>query len=343
MKNLIFKLYPDLTGSVSRQREFTVTPSAKSCRWSEHDAWCRERLQVLGGVELAALLGIELGQRAVAPFPCQESQKSDKRVRPKRYGLSDDGRKVVRRAACSLEETCDRGTLAFATLTLSPTAVKALLAQSKFKPSELFQRGLSKFMNSLRHLLRRRGLSGDILWVTELHPARSEKEGIMIPHIHFVVQTALEKFRWLIKPREIERLWNVAFSGHIDVDKNTFKTGRCELRSVKKSVARYVSKYLSKSGSKRPPSPAGLDDSLCPTRWYAVSNALHELIRKLTKVVSGDDAALLLDWLTDKVNKVVWRHGKIEITGDSGRPVWLATWFRLSEPIDPCAVVVELR
>lgn len=343
MKNLIFRLYPDLTGSVSRQREFTLTPIAKSCRWDEAGAHRRMALAALGGAELAQLIGVELGSGVVDPFPCQETQKSDKREKPKRYGLTNDGRKVVRRAACVLEQTCEKGTLAFGTLTLSPALVTALFAQSDFRPSELLQIGLSRFLNSLRHRLRRKGLSGDIIWVTELHPARSQKEGVMIPHVHFVVQTALEKFRWLIKPREIERLWNVAFSGHIDVDKNTFKSGRVELRSVKKSVARYVSKYLSKSSSKRPPTATGLDDRLCPSRWYAVSNAIHKLIRKFTKVVSGEDAAVLLDWLCDEVNQIVWRHGHIKITGDSGRAVWLATWFRLSEPIDPATVVLTMK
>lgn len=341
MKNLIFRLYPDLTGSVSRQREFTLTKTVKSCRWDEKGAHRRAALQVLGGVELARLIGVELGQGAAAPFPCQESQKSDKREKPKRYGLTNDGRKVVRRAACVLEQTCEKGTLAFGTLTFAPQLVSAILAQSDLKPCELIQIGISKFMNSLRHRLKRKGLPGDVIWVTEIHPARSQKEGVMIPHVHFVVQTALEKYRWLIKPREIERLWNVAFSGHIDVNKNTFKSGRVELRSVKKSVARYVAKYLSKSASQSPPTATGLNDSLCPSRWYAVSNAIHKLIRKFTKVVSGDDAAFLLDWLCNEVNQVVWRYGHIKITGDSGRAVWLATWFRLSEPIDPAGILAS--
>lgn len=335
MKNLIMQLYPDLTGTVSRKREFTVTPTAKSCRWDARSAFDRANLAVLGGEEIARLRGFRLGEASADPFPCQETQKSVKTVQRPKLGLSKRGRKTLRRAVCAFEKETQREKTAFITLTLSPAAVTALAAQSEVRPGELFQKCLSRFMERFRKLLKSRNLPGDVIWVTELHPNRSQQQGIAIPHVHLVVQTALKKFKWLVSPDEVKTLWNSAFCAHVDVDKKSFETGRVEVKCVKKSVSRYVAKYMSKRNSQVLKTATGLDYRLCPVRWYAVANSVHELIRKHTRVISGDDVGRILDWLTKEGNPVVWRHGNIEIPGDSGRPVWLATWFVLSEPVDP--------
>lgn len=334
MKNLILQLYPDGTGTVTKKREFTVTQVAKTCKWDEQSAFDRANLQVLGGVEIAKLRGFTLGQGPKAPFPCQETNKSVDSAKPPKIGLSKRGRKTLRRAVCSFEKEVARECTGFGTLTLSPAAVEALTAQSSGNPSETFQASLSRFMERFRKLLRKRGLPGDVIWVTELHPNRSVKQGIAIPHVHFVAQTALKKFKWLISPDEVKALWHSAFCAHVDVDKKTFETGRVEVKCVKKSVSRYVAKYMSKRNSQLLNTATGLDYRLCPVRWYAVANAIHKLISKHTRVISGDVVGSILDWITEKGNPVVWRHGNIEISGDSGRPVWLATWFVLSEPID---------
>lgn len=334
MKNLLLKLYPDGTGTVSRKREFTVTPIAKSCRWDARSAFDRSNFAVLGGEEVARLRGFELGKAEPPPFPCQETQKSVKTVQRTKIGLSKRGRKTLRRAVCAFEKETAREKTAFITLTLSPMAVGLISAQSDIRPGELFQLCLSRFMERFRKLLRSRGLPGDVIWVTELHPNRSVKEGIAVPHVHLVAQTALKKFKWLISPDEVKTLWNRAFCAYVDVDKKSFETGRVEVKCVKKSVSRYVAKYMSKRNSQVLNTATGLDYRLCPVRWYAVANRIHKLISKHTRVISGGVVGDILDWITKEGNPVIWRHGNIEITGDSGRSVWLATWFVLSEPID---------
>lgn len=334
MKSLICKVYPDLTGSVSRQREITVTPSVKSCPWDELSAHRREAMRVLGGVQLAELIGISLGESEAPPFPCQGIQKSAVTPIPVRDGLSKRGMKMVRRGVCAFEKEVSKDLTAFGTLTLSPDAIAAILLREEQGELGVYQAIVSDFMSRLRKSLKRRKLPGDVIWVTELHPSRSRNEGIAIPHVHFVCQTALKKFKWLISPDEIKTLWSSAICAHTDVDKKSFKHCRVEIKRVKKSVARYVAKYMSKTNRKKLKATDGLDCRLIPKRWYAVSNAVHKLIRKHTMVLTGDAACAVLDWLKVHGNPIVWAIGDIKITGDSGRSVWLATWFRLSEPID---------
>lgn len=335
MKNLIAKVYPDLTGSVTRKREFTVPATVKSCRWNPIEAARREAVKVLGPLGVAELLGIRLGESEAPPLPCQVLQKSALPSEPPRLGLTDRGRKAIRRAMCAFEKHVPKEQTCFGTLTLSPGAIEAILLQEKLGVEGVYQTILSDFMSRLRKVLRRRGLPGDVTWVTEIHPSRSRNQGVAIPHVHFVCQTALKKFKWLVTPDEVKSLWRRTIYAHVDVNEESFVDSRVEIKCVKKSVARYVAKYMSKRASKTLNPLVPLDYSLVPVRWYAIANAIHKLVRKLTVVATGDAAAAILDFIKMHDNPIVWRHGDIEITGDSGRPVWLATWFKLSEPIDP--------
>lgn len=73
---------------------------------------------------------------------------------------------------------------------------------------------------------------------------------------------------------------------------------------------------------------------MVPERWYAVANALHKLLRSMISVITGEDAANILDWLKRGDNPIVKRSGDITIAGDDGYPVWLASWFILHCHVD---------
>lgn len=334
MKTLILKSYPDGTATVTKKKQNVRVADSNRCRWDERDAARRMAMQALGGQELASLLGIELGKANAAAFPCQESQKSNKPQKPLRTGLTGYGQKQLRRVFAAWETQLSPGTCAFGTLTLSPDAVSCLLSSGQSTPGVAYQRAVSMFMDRLRRLLRSRGLPGDVIWVTELHPSRSQREGIAIPHIHFVCQTADVKYQWKVKPSEIKHLWESAINYAAPHPEGKRFPSRCQIVCVKKSVARYVSKYLSKSKRCAIENTENLNTELIPERWYAIANALHKLLKKMTSVISGHEAAVIFDWLKRRDNPIVKRSGDITISSGDGYPVWVASWFILHCPVD---------
>lgn len=334
MRSLLAKFYPDGTASVTRKREFKPPHLRKACSWSPEKAFRQESIRVLGAQQIASLRGFELGVGGTPPFPCQEIQKSVNSQKPLRLGLTARAQKTLRRAFAAWESVTSPGTMAFGTLTLSDAAVAALLSAGQSCGQDCYQGAVSRFMERLRKLLKSRGLPGDVIWVTELHPSRSQREGICIPHVHFVCQTAFERYRWLIKPSEISALWESAISAYTNVDEGKRFPSRCEIRCVKKSVGRYVAKYLSKSKRQAILDAENLDTSMVPERWYAVANALHKLVRKQTVVFRDAEAAGIMDWMKEEGNPLVKRWGNITIPGDGGRDVWLASWFILHCPVD---------
>lgn len=334
MKTLILKSYPDGTATVTKKRQNVRVADPNRCRWNERDAARREEMRALGGQQLAALLGIELGVSAAAPFPCQESQKSVNSQKPLRMGLTARGQKMLRRTFAAWETRLAPGTCAFGTLTLSNEALSCLMSSGQFTPAVAYQKVVSRFMERLRKLLIKRGLPGDVIWVTELHPSRSRDTGICIPHVHFVCQTALTRYQWLIKPSEIKHLWASALrAGNYEIEGKRFPS-RCEIKCVKKSVARYVSKYLSKTKRCEITNSDKLDTSMVPERWYAISNALHKLLKDCTSVIYGVEAASIMDWLKKPGNPCVKRTGDVTLPSEHGRPIWLASWFIFHCPID---------
>lgn len=334
MKTLVLKSYPDGTLSVTRKTHRLRVSGPKSCRWDALSAARREAVRVLGASGVAELLGIELGAGGESPFPCQELKKSVKAQKPLRTGLTDRARKMLRRSFAAWETQLQPGTCAFGTLTLSPDAVSSLMTSERHTPAVAYQGAVSRFMERLRKLLISRGLPGDVIWVTEIHPSRSQRTGIAIPHIHFVCQTAHIKYKWVIKPSEIKHLWESAINAHGNVAEGKRFPSRCEIKCVKKSVARYVSKYLSKTKKDAIVNTPNLDVSMIPERWYAIANAIHKLTRKMTSVMSGEEVCVILDWLQKRGCPIVKRWGNIELPSETGRPVWLASWFILHCPVD---------
>lgn len=334
MKSLVAQVWPDNRVTVYRKKEHKPEPLARYCRWSERDAARRQAIAALGALEVAKLIGVELGEAKADPLPCQQAKKSKNLTQRELRKLTRRGRNVIRRAVACVEKTVAREKLAFITLTLNGVCMDALAAQSDVRRDKTYQKAVSRFQDTFRRLLRSHGLPGDICWVTELHPERTIKEGRAVPHVHLVAQTALKKFKWLVAPAQIKDLWVSALGWAMNMSKEQIGPTRVGVEAIKKSLSRYMSKYLGKGFPKGSLSHETLKKGVCPVRWYAASNALHKLIRQNTAVLAGEDACALLDWLRSGTCELVWRDGDVKIPDGTGHEVWVAYWCILSGPID---------
>lgn len=338
MKFMYAKLYPDGSGSVTRKNEKPLEQAQTSCPWSYRSSARRAAMASLGAIELARVLGVELGVQRADPLTLSNAAKVRIPAKRATRQLSQRGRRTLKRSCAVFESATRRQRTAFITLTLSNGVLARILAQSAERDA-VYQRALSEFNDRFRKLLKARGLPGDTIWVSEIHPGRSKRAGLSIPHVHLIAQTALRDYRWLVSTCEIRSLWMRALATALGCHPRELEPCRLETKTVKKSVARYLSKYLSKASGTNV-SPRGEDDSgIIPRRWYAVANSIHKKVRDSTFVLTGDAAARILDWVKSTSSELLLREGDVTIPDGTGHDVWVATWFQLREPATPELVI----
>lgn len=335
MKDLCAKLSPSGRVAVYQKRVKPLRHAPRSCPWTPEGAARRQAIAALGGVQVAELIGVSLGESEANPFPCQLPQKLETRAERAKRGLTRRGRYLIQDGAAVIEDNTDLRKLAFVTLTINDVIVRLGITLNDSERDERWAKALTRFNNDLRKLLLARGLPGEYVAVTEIHPGRDCDGWGGIPHVHMLLQTALKPFRWLLTPDEIKELWAAALAWAYGADKGDIGSLRVGLERVKKSVRNYMSKYLSKGSKKRV--RQGMQPRLwcVPRRWYSLSNGMHEAVKKATHVLTGFPAAALVQALNEQLSELVWRKGYIERPNGFGGMTKFAQWFRLSEPIDP--------
>jgi hypothetical protein len=138
--------------------------------------WCGLRL--LGAPAGAPGL---LGAGHPAPWACQTREV--RKTAPRRHGLAgltSNGARQIQRA-CAVLQDC-RPCLAFWTVTLPDTTIRELIG------ADLWPKFQTRLRDLLVRALKRRGLPARVVGVVELHPGRSMRERLPLPHLHVVFQ-----------------------------------------------------------------------------------------------------------------------------------------------------------
>lgn len=146
------------------------------------------------------------------------------------------------------------------------------------------------FNQRLRRHLLRRGCGGSLLWVTELQSERARSEGWLAPHIHLVFQSAVEKYKWLISPKQLREFWKDSVGRYCC---GSYDWSQVEnLQGVKKDPGQYLSKYLSKGIPEDFGTALGNFERFPFPSWYGLSDRLRRVIKK--KILSGATSTWLL-------------------------------------------------
>ena len=238
-------------------------------------------------------------------------------------GITSKGKRMVRNACYLLERDVDKRFLTFATVTLPPLPETQLreLHQKWHKVIDAYRR-------EIRRELRRSGLSGELVGVTEIQPKRYASTGYPILHGHFVWVGRNRGCDWAIKPATHDSIWARAIAvalpnTDIDVSK------ACKMLPVKGSTESYLSKYMSKGGeSISEVLRDGFEDWM-PKQWWSLTRSLSKRIRREIRIFHHG-----IGWLLDTMeedSQLMWRYKKdILIQNKDSTLIWVATVARLT-------------
>jgi hypothetical protein len=251
-----------------------------------------------------------------AAAPLGLSDARNQHTRPERYGrngLTPNGAKQIQRAAGLLQEGIGR--LAFWTITLPPRTVELLLAD------DLWAEFQARIHWLLRRALTQHGLVPRIVGVAELHPRRSFREGIPIPHLHVLFEGSRERWRgWVLSRKDLDRIIGKAIE-YVGLPAPDLRAAG-NVQPVRRNVGAYLSKYMSKNRSRRWLGACG--DRL-PRVWWFWSGAIREEVRATTVRVCW----AFVRWLTllpdRERERLGWTIGRYETSDPNARATYWAS------------------
>lgn len=216
-------------------------------------------------------------------------------------GLTRLGARTLRQGAFLIEKDCGKDCVTFATCTLP------VLTDEEYNLVEKdWSNIVDRLVKRLRYHLKKSGLSGDVIHVTEVHPKRSLNEGREIPHIHLVFQGRKRKKSWSIAPKQFTKFWHRALQLKRITQKMCLSS--CQMARVRKSVSRYLSKYVAKQQPKicSATSQSNLK-KLSLKQWWGISDSLRDSVRQNTRVLSDSRTEDL--WRAhEKENSILWEY-----------------------------------
>ena len=246
-------------------------------------------------------------------------------------GISRHGRRDIRSGARIMQDERGKRCLSFFTGTLPtlPPEIHKIICES-------FYEVVRQFVQELRRLLVRKGLSPEVLGVIEIQTHRYKTYGIYAPHIHLILNTKhAPKQEWKVKPKELERLWENALSNVAGTAiKCPYGT---KLQPIKKDIVRYLSKYLSKGNQG---DYKDVPESYIPSAWHTMSRTLLDKIREQTIEFTGDFARCMFEMadVLQAMGLVVW-HKSLEFVDNECYGVVLQ--FRSRDDFMRCLEIIN--
>lgn len=324
---LVLKGYPNGQVSVYTERmspgygDRPETLAKVRSRYTRSQLLICEYLPIIGA---QAILEVERQKRGT-PGLVNGSQFAS-RVRRVAKALTRHGRRSIESAMVIIERMFRKNRLSFLTLTISPEVVAAALRN----PDGL-RAATRDLRNRLQKKLARAGLPDFFAGVCEIHPHRSEREGIAIPHWHFCFVGRHPGKTWEVSPNWVDEVWrnSLARNGLIPADVNL--PAACRIETVQKSLRRYMSKYLSK-GNHVPESVEEVKYfSLLPGQLHYISRKLIKEIRRNTIVISGSAAETVHGVIKENAMHLVRVQGTVDFIREDGSKHVLVWWYFLTD------------
>ena len=243
-----------------------------------------------------------------------------------RYGLkgiTSLGRRRVRNAAYMLEKEHGKERLTFSTVTLPPMHDEdmVLLHLQWHKVIDRYRLLLS------RHL-RKFGLPGEIIGVTEIQEGRYEEKGFPVLHGHFVFLGAARRYRWAVSPARHDYIWRKSIQSVLCGPLPKLDAA-CQLKEVEKSVEGYLGKYMSKGPSAIAAVVADGYEWAMPKQWWSCTRALVRRMKKQMREFSEG-----VPWLVSKASdgdSEIWAFYRVvTITMPDGVDVDVGSYGRLT-------------
>lgn len=324
MPQILGKLWPNGEFSIYTQREYIPEPTIVRASIATSGP---EDGQIVLEYEQEGLTGARerMGLSKDSNFD-KADLKSTERPRYGAKGLSSKAKRKVRNASFILQESLPSVRYCtFATCTIPSDLGKTEIE----KLCRNWNKVVDSYMREIRRKLKRSGLSGQIVGVSEIQKNRYENEKFPALHLHSVFQGRSRGGDWSITPREHDDIWRRAIEAGIGMRIESVKSA-CNMQSVRKSVGGYISKYIAK-GTELLESAieSGLGEWL-PKQWYFMSRAL---LQKLVKsIVISENVAEVLGRLRYFAPElfVFWKDIFLEPEEDQQQGAWIASFGSLA-------------
>lgn len=197
------------------------------------------------------------------------------------------GRRMVRSAAFWLERRWGRANLSFLTTTV-PTLPNRDIGRLGAEWAEVVRR----YKQELERELRRKGITSEVLLVTEIQEKRYRETGLIAPHLHIVFRGRKSRYdNWAISKERARELWENVLSAIVGFSVSAPASTRIE--KIKKSVENYLSKYMSKGGKVVQDI---IDDGkrhFLPTSWWGMTNTLRDTVKAGCKQITQEMSDIL--------------------------------------------------
>ena len=240
----------------------------------------RERSAIVPSLTRSTLrqLGISTEWLEVFLLGLSNVRNFDKQNRvPIQYGLNGItslGRRRVRNAAYLLEKEHGKARLTFATVTLPD-----LPSEDMMRLHHQWHKVIDRYRLLLGRHLRKAGLTGEVVGVTEIQSNRYEKHGFPVLHGHFVFLGAARVGRWAVSPARHDYIWRKSIQSVLYGPLPKLNAA-CQLKAVEKSVEGYLGKYMSKGpGAIADVCADGFEWAL-PKQWWSCSRSLVRRMKK---------------------------------------------------------------
>ena len=253
------------------------------------------------------------------PDPLGLSEVRSPQNQPRRHGLrglTPEGARQIQRATAVLQD--ELGKLSFWTVTLPDETIRELVAR------DLWPQFQTRIRDLLVRALKHRGMTPRVVGVVELHPSRSMRERVPLPHIHLIFHGSRRKWcRWVMGTADLDRIIRDAVRYVGLPAPNVSQAGKVE--AVRKNAGAYLSKYMTKNGE-----AAWLEQvpGNLPRVWWFWSAPLRAQVLDLVVPVCWSFVSWLHRLPPEALEMIGAVRVRLEIPDPRAPSTWCVRWRR---------------
>lgn len=311
---------------------------AKPHQYDEAGLWasCMRAYGTLAPALAAGLVQLGLSSHmnsdSAADGTCSpDSEGSAVEVQYGLKGITSHGKRTVRNAAHIIENSRPKGFAVFATCTVPSMPLDDLRTIH-----EGWHHVVERYRLLMKRALQDKGLTGEIVTVSEIQEKRYKKTGIPVLHIHSVFIGKCGHGGWAISTEQHDEIWarSLKASGLRDSPE---VSKACNMQRVKKSASSYLGKYMTKGSQIVTEAITAGMQRWFPKQWWSCSLTIIREIKAQTKRVDG-----VAEWLNEMAGEEgsgiwVW-HRDVQIEVFTGDRITMARYGRLTQ-----AATIEIQ
>lgn len=239
-------------------------------------------------------------------------------------GITSLGRRRVRNACHMLTRESGKHRLTFATVT-----VPDLSGEDMAKVHQRWNEVIENYRREMSRQLKRSGLTGEIVGVSEIQEKRYVSSGFPVLHAHFIFVGLANAGGWAITPKRHDYIWRKSIE-LVTGSPCCELASACNLQAVRKSCEGYLGKYMSKGASAISGVVEDGFEWALPRQWWNCSRSLSRRMDSQIRIFREG-----VPWLIDlaaSANASVWAfYSTVSIEMPDGQSVLVGSYGRFTK------------